>query len=177
MIDDLLCMSECGIKSVENNSFINAIFEMKNLRLNQIKCHNIHVGKKEENCVTLKAHDDILLNVDSDKYVGDIISKDGKNKKNIKSRIGKGIGAISNIMNILKGVSLGQYFFEIALLLRESIFQSAVLLNSETWVNVTKTDVDELEKIDETFLKRLLEAPAKTPSPALYLELGISGLP
>ena len=166
-------MSECGIKSVENNSLINAIFETKNLKLNQIKCHNIHVGNKEENCVTLKAHEEILLNVDSDKYVGDIISKDGKNIKNIKSRIGKGIGTISNIMNILKEVSLGQYFFEVSLLLRESIFLSAILLNSETWVNLTKTDTEELEMLDETLLRRLLEAPAKTPIPGLYLELGI----
>ena len=29
MIDDVLTVSECGIKSVENNSFINAQFEMK----------------------------------------------------------------------------------------------------------------------------------------------------
>ena len=48
MIDDVLTVSECGIKSVENNCFINAHFEMKTLKLNQQKCHNIHVGKKTE---------------------------------------------------------------------------------------------------------------------------------
>ena len=173
MIDDLLSISECGIKSIENNAYINAMFEMKNLKLNESKCHNIHVGKNQDNCVKLKAHEDILLNVDSDKYVGDIVSKDGKNTKNIKSRIGKGIGQISNIMNILKQVSLGQYYFEMSLLLRESFFLSSVLLNAETWVNLSKTDIEDLEKLDETLLRRLLNAPAKTPISALYLELGI----
>ena len=62
-------ISECGIKSVKNNSFINAQLEMKNLKLNQNKCHNIHAGKNSEDCVKLKAHEDILLNVESDKYV------------------------------------------------------------------------------------------------------------
>ena len=79
-------------------------------------------------------------------------------------------------MNILKNVSLGQYYFEIALLLRESTFLSSILLNSETWVNVTKNNIEELEQIDETLIRRILNAPAKTPLPALYLELGISPL-
>ena len=135
---------------------------------------SITIGKTCEKTVQLKAHESDINNIYSDKYVGDIVSKDGKNDKNIKSRVGKGIGAISNIMNILKNVSLGQYYFEIALLLRESTFLSSILLNSETWVNVTKTNIEELEQIDETLLRRILNAPAKTPLPALYLELGIS---
>ena len=86
----------------------------------------------------------MLLNVESDKYVGDIVSKDGTNSKNIKSRIGRGIGAISNIMNILKEVSLGNLYYEMAILLRQSIFLSSVLLNSETWINLTKNDINDL---------------------------------
>ena len=31
MIDDLLAIVECGCKSVETNSYINAQFELKNL--------------------------------------------------------------------------------------------------------------------------------------------------
>ena len=146
---------------------------MKTLKLNQQKCHNIHVGKKTEYCSILKAHDDLMLNVDDDKYVGDLVSKDGKNTKNIKKRASRGIGTISNIMNTLKEVSLGQYHFEIATLLRESIFLSSVLLNSETWLNLTKSNIEELEKIDETLLRRILNAGSKCPIPGLYLELGV----
>ena len=112
------------------------------------------------------------MNVDKSKYVGDIISKDGKNTETIKARVGRGIGIISVIMNILSNVSLGQYYFEIAVLLRETMFLSSILLSSESWVNVTKSDIKELESIDETLLRRILDAPAKTPLPALYMELG-----
>ena len=60
-----------------------------------------------------------------------------------------------------------------ALLLRQTIFLSSVLLNAETWINLTKTNISDLETLDETLLRRLLDAPSKTPIPSLYLELGI----
>ena len=53
MIDDLLAISECGCKSVETNAYINAQFELKNLNLNQKKCHQIHFGKQSDNCPNL----------------------------------------------------------------------------------------------------------------------------
>ena len=40
-------------------------------------------------------------------YLGDIISTDGKNTSNVKSRVNKGIGMVTQIMNILKCGSFG----------------------------------------------------------------------
>ena len=68
---------------------------------------------------------------------------------------------------------LGSFYFEAAVLLRESIFSSSVLLNSETWVNLTKTDLEEIESCDRILLRNILEVPSSTPIPALYLELGV----
>ena len=102
MIDDLLNISECGIQSVEGNAIVNIKIEMKKLEFNENKCNNIHVGAHADKCPILKAHDQIIVNTTSDKYVGDIISSNGSNKENITSRVNKGLGAISTIMNILK---------------------------------------------------------------------------
>ena len=82
------------------------------------------------------------------------------------------MGAISNILNILREVSLGQFYFKIAFLLRESIFISTILLNSEAWVNVTPKNIEELEKIDHILMRRIFEAPVTTPIKLLYLESG-----
>ena len=41
------------------------------------------------------------------------------------------------------------------------------------WVNLTKTDIKDLEKLDETLLKNLIDAPSMTPIPGLYLDLGV----
>ena len=95
-----------------------------------------------------------------------------KINENIRSKISNGMGAISNILNILREVSLGEFYFEIALLLRQTIFLSTVLLNSEAWINLTAKNIEDLEKIDQILMKRIFEAPTTTPIKALYLESG-----
>ena len=147
MIDDVLAIAKCGTKSVETNAYINTQFEMKNLHLNEDKCHQIHIGKQNENCPSLKVHDSEMKKVDQDKYLGDIISNKFNNDENIKSKISNGMGAISNILNILREVSLGEFYFKIAFLLRQTIFLSTILLNSEAWVNITQKNIEELEKL------------------------------
>ena len=114
-----------------------------------------------------------MIKSKEDKYVGDVLSEDGKVYKTIKSRAMKGLGIISNIMNILKEVSLGEFFFEIGGLLRNSMFLSSILLNSETWVNITEEDIKILESVDRILLQRLFEVPTSIPEPSLYLELGL----
>ena len=154
------------------NAFVNAKFEQKRLELNMSKCHQIHVGSEDKRCPELKTHGDIIVKSNEDKYVGDILSEDGKILKTIKSRAMKGMGIISNIINIMKELSLGQFHFEMGVLLRESLFLSSMLLNSETWVDITKEDMEVLESVDRILLRRLLDVPTSTPKPALYLELG-----
>ena len=39
-------------------------------------------------------------------------------------------------------------------------------------MNLLKTDIQHLETLDETLLRRILNAPAKTSIPSLYQELG-----
>ena len=52
----------------------------------------------------------------SQRYLGDIISANGKNDENIADRFKRGIGLATQITGILKEISFGQFFFEQALL-------------------------------------------------------------
>ena len=79
-------------------------------------------------------------------YLGDIISEDGKHTKNVKSRNNKGLGIITQIMEILQTVVFGKFYFEVALILRSSLLLSSILLNSEAWVNLSETEIRSLEK-------------------------------
>ena len=159
MVDDLLTISKCGADSIMTNAVVNAKFEQKRLELNKSKCHQIHVGIHEKRCPELKAHDEIMIKAKEDKYIGDILSNDGKIYKNIKNRSMKGIGIISNIMNIVQELSLGRYHFELAVLLRESMLLSSMLLNSETWVNVTSENIEMLESVDRIMMRGILDVP------------------
>ena len=53
MIDDLACVSTCGIETIKANSYINAKSNMKKLQFGQDKCHKMHVGKKKIYCPDL----------------------------------------------------------------------------------------------------------------------------
>merc|ERR1712030_140585 len=46
------------------------------------------------------------------------------------------------------------------------------LYNSEVWYGLSKKNIKKLEKVDEIFLRNLLNAHSKTSTEALYIETG-----
>ena len=46
MVDDLICISECGTKAVMMNSYINFKAKSKKLQFGTEKCKKVHVGKE-----------------------------------------------------------------------------------------------------------------------------------
>ena len=57
-------------------------------------------------------------------------------------------------------------------MLRESLFLSSLLVNSEAWYGVNEEEKRELEKQDEKLLRKILECPSNSPRCMLYLETG-----
>ena len=179
MVDDILAICICGTHSLSTNTMINSKIEVKKLKFHtpdregKTKCHKLHIGVPNIACPQLKVHGANVENVTSDEYLGDIICADGKNRMNIQKRIGRGFGIISEIINILKEVSYGHHYFEIALLLRNSLFLSSILNNVEVMYNLSKADVEEFDDLDLILLRKIMKAPISTPKEAFYLELGI----
>ena len=117
-------------------------------------CHKMHIGRKDALCPTLKVHEET--------YLGDILSCDGKNKKNIKDRISKGVGIITQILNLLEIICVGPFLFEIALLLRESMLINCTMNNAEVCYNFGDSEVREFEIL-----------PNSSPGEAYCLEFGV----
>ena len=195
LVDDLVSVSRCGIESVRMNAFLNAKTNLKKLQYGEDKCHKLHVGKKTEICPnllidtwTVKAADEYQTNVfdlideegnqcevqnsDCERYLGDLISTDAKNIKNILARKSKGQGILKAILSKLEDICFGPYYFEVPMMFRQSLFLNSILLNSEVWYNLTTKDIQELESVDTELLRRILEAPVSTPTCMLFLELG-----
>ena len=178
-VDDLSGISKCGKESSALNNFLTTQIELKKLRFHvpdesgKTKCHKLHIGKKHVGCPALKVHGTIMPEVTEDVYLGDIISSNGKNTKNIKSRISKGLGIMNQIFNLLENISFGPHYFEMALLFRDSMLINGTLNNAEIWYNFGKNEIEEFECLDRLFLRKLLNVPITTPHEAFYLELGI----
>jgi hypothetical protein len=195
MVDDLACVSVCGVDTVMMNGYINAKTNTKKLQFGKDKCHRMHIGKRNSYCPDLFIDTWEVKNVEEfeakseeesdifegeckmddseeEKYLGDLISADGTNTKNIKARKDKGFGIVDQIISMLTDICFGPHFFQVALVLRSSLFINSILLNSEVWYGLSKTDIENLETVDNSLLKRILEAPCTTPNPMLFLELG-----
>ena len=66
----------------------------------------MHVGKKGKNeCWKLKVHENEIVDVDEIIYLGDILSNDSRNTIDVKFRVSKGIGLVSDMMDILENVN------------------------------------------------------------------------
>ena len=61
------------------------------------------------------------------KYLGEILSSDSRIDINISERYNKGIGIGSQIMSMLKEVSFGTYYFEMAMMFRNSMLINGIL--------------------------------------------------
>ena len=126
MFDDLLSVTECGVEIVKANGFINAKTNIKKLQFGEDNCKKLHIDKKKHLCPELYVDSWILEkkdgnekgiknltdvfdgdfemeNVDSVKYLGDILSTDGSNIKNMQARKSKAIGAVKQITSTLEG--------------------------------------------------------------------------
>ena len=192
MIDDVLCVSECGHKTAMLNSFLKFQSDSKKLQFGVKKCKKLHVGHKTHDflCPDLAVPkweevlekdeingdyviidsldgEEIMEEKADERYLGEIISTDGRNIKNIKARITKGVGIVRKVLTILETIPFGRRHFEIGILLRDSLLTSSMLFNSETWYNVTNAELDLLETIDVNFLRQLLGAPKWTPTEML----------
>ena len=179
MVDDYMGISKCGFESLSLNVFITTQIELKKLKfhvpdkMGKTKCHKLHIGKNHEKCTALQVHGTLMEDVKTDTYLGDVISSDGKNTENIKKRVSKGLGIVTQILNLMEKVNFGEHFIEIGLLLRETMLINGILFNSEVWYNLLKSEVKDLEDLDKLLLRKLLNVPVTTPGESFYLELGL----
>ena len=116
--------------------------------------------------------DKILETSLGERYLGDIISQDGKNGKNITHRRNRGLGIANDINALLVEMMAGNDNFELATLLRNSCLVSSLLFYCEAWYGLTLKHIKVLEKVDENLMRKVLGCPSKTPMHLMYLELG-----
>ena len=80
----------------------------------------------------------------------------------------QGKGRINQISGILEDMCFGSYYFEVAFILKNSLFLSSILINCEEWYNLTTSDIETLEQTDEMLKRSVFEAPVSTPRCLLF---------
>ena len=113
-----------------------------------------------------------MQNEDSEKYLGDIVTNDGKNQKNIRATLNKGRAIANDLLSTLVEMLAGAEHHITGVTLRNAILISSMLTKSEAWYNLTLANIVALEQIDEKMLRGILKSHRMTTRALLYLELG-----
>ena len=135
------------------------------------KCRVMRFGKHNEDPKEWKIGKMAITETDSYKYLGDTLTSDGKNAKNLSERKSKMKISTSTIHSIAANEILNQIETSILLDLHEKINIPGLLVNSEAW-SLSKGEKDELEKIETQTLRDLFDLPVHTPTPAILYSLG-----
>ena len=161
------------------NSFKICQTNSKKLMFGVNKCKKLHVGNKEfdfkcqdlmidkwtevivkgeyseeSNYTDVFEGEHMMEQKEEERYLGDLISIDGKNIKNVRARINKGSGIVNRILTMLNGIPFGRQYFKVGIILRNCLLVSSMLFNSEAWYNVTSSELELLESIDLSFLRQ-----------------------
>ena len=106
------------------------------------------------------------------KYLGFVLSSTGDNMANIRKMEQKSIGVIKSTLNKLNSLNLKQYYFECSVILLNVMLRSSILYASEMYYELKETEVRHLERIEETYLRKVLNTTKGCPITQLYLAVG-----
>ena len=172
-VDDVLSFA---IGEEEQEEILKKIdeFALKHkLQWGHSKCNIMKVGvhdkkqnQKTWHLGTMQIHESTTY-----RYLGDIISNDGKYTKNIESRKVKTQATTININSIASTEIMRKMETSVLLELHDKITIPGLLANAESW-SLLKTETTEMEKIEYQALRNLFDLPLHTPIPGIIFSLG-----
>jgi hypothetical protein len=197
LVDDIIGVSEAGFQAQMMNSFINIKTAEKGLQFGVKKCTAMLIGKNKEHVIssdlyvdkwTVEHRDNFVTgdtdlvetysgqvkmsNSDEQKYLGFILSSSGDNMANIRMLKNKSIGTIRKIFTKLNKLSLQNYYFEVGMIFMNVMLRSSILYASETYYNLKETEIRQIERIEEGYMRQLLKTSRGCSITQIYLELG-----
>ena len=154
----------------EHNGYKNIEFfvdgwemkELQDVETEQLKQEDTFIGGMD------------VSHMNEEKYLGQIISSDGKNTKNIQKMRNTGLGLQNKVTQMLDAMPGGQFNFIIAKILRNSYVISSILSSSEVWYGITKEDLEKLEQVDEIWMRQLMNCSSNVTGDLVYLELEVT---
>ena len=175
-------------------SLINVKTAEKGLRFGPSKCKSMLIGKEsaainsdlqvdywkvdhELNLVTgvadLKETFEGPMKIEKvkeQKYLGFIISASGDNMANISAIKKKSIGTIRSIFSRLDSLKLKKYYFECAKIFMNVMLRGSILYACETYYDLKESELRQIERIEETYMRKVFNTTRGCPIIQLYLE-------
>ena len=140
------------------------------LEWGQAKCKVMKIGKRSDE--NWKVGDMEIGNCVSYKYLGDVITSDGKNTENIRSRQNKIRSSSISINTVATSETLYKIGTSVLLNLHKKVNIPSLLTNSESWT-LLKSEQINIEKTEIQCIKNMFNLPISFPTPGLIFTLGL----
>ena len=115
-----------------------------------------------------------IENVSEQKYLGFVLSSSGDNMVNIREIKKKSIGVVKKTLNKLESLHLKEYYFECAIIMMNVMIRSSILYASDMYYQLKETELRQLERIEESYLRQVLKTTRVSHKPAVSLFRTIS---
>ena len=160
----------------------------KGLQFGVKKCSTMLIGKNVENVLNSDLyvdkweveHRDNFVTGDTDlvetyagqvkmgkiveqKCLGFILSSTRDNMANIQMLKKNSIRTIRKIFTKLDGLKLKNYYFEVGMIFMNVMLRSSILYASETYYNLKETELRQIERIEEGYMRQLLQTARGCP--------------
>ena len=197
LVDDIVGITEAGYPAQQLNTFLNLKTAEKGLQFGVDKCKSMLISKENENGLNCDLMVDSwesyyeedpttgklslierfvgqtkIEQTEEQLYLGFVISSSGNNMANINHIKKKSIGVIKKIFNRLNSLNLQTYFFECAMIFLNAVLRPSILYACEGYYNLKETEIRQIERIEENYLRKVLKTQKGCPIVQLYLEMG-----
>ena len=169
--DDIMRL-QLNTDGINKANVIYKIFQENN-RMEYHKEKSVYMCNKKESTVML--NNTKLQEVSNYKYLGDIFTNNNSYNQMIETRGATIRGTTAELSSIISEIP-DYLTIKSVLSYYQAIIIPRLLMNAETWANLTKTNLKDLEKIQNTALKRILRVPVTTPSAILRSEVGVRSI-
>ena len=197
MVDDIVGITEPGIQAQKMNAFLNIKTAEKYLQFGVEKCKSMLIGKQSENCINSELMVDKwsvchkenkrtgeaelveeffgltpISKTEEQKYLGFVLSSTADNMANIRAIKNKSIGVVKSALNKLNSLNLQHYYFESSVIVMNVMIRSSILYASEMYIELKESEIRQLERIEEGFMRKVFNTTKGCPIVQLYLSLG-----
>ena len=173
-VDDIASLCRDHMDAYQSHQCVVWFSSKKRLLLNALKCLLLCINVKKGDVIPrLKIGDTSLKEVTSAKYLGDIFNSAGNSNDMVEERTKKGKACITNALSVCSEITMGIYTIQTLMLLYRSIFLSVVLYNAQAWSKLSADNINSLQVVQLSYLKRMLHAPTSTSNAITFLETGV----
>ena len=171
-VDDVISCVESEEEQEEMLMKVNEFAIKHKIKWGQSKCNVMRVGKHRKSEREWKLGDMVIQETKKYKYLGDIVTPNGKNAENLQDRCTKLQATTINVNAIASSEILHRIETAVILEFYDKKCIPGLLNNAEAW-NLSKKEEKDIEKMEIQAIKYLFDLPLHMPTVAIMYSFGL----